>query len=220
MLGLGLGAVLWLFHRVPTYRRDRTAVAGGSGPEPDRALPGDPCTVQRADDGVGPRYHRRYWIDVTDTDIGPEELLDAVLHDLDDVTPGEISRFEPVTEVGPDGLGVGAELLVRLPGPWDGPVRLVERTPTSFRFATLEAHMEAGEILFATSRTDRGFVRFEIESWARSGDPRFRWLYERVPIAREIQLYMWARFCRRAARLTGGVVMNDVQVVTEVVERA
>ena len=33
--------------------------------------------------------------------------------------------------------------MVRMPGPWDGPVRVVDRSPTWFRFATLRGHLEA-----------------------------------------------------------------------------
>src|SRR6185295_5180237 len=146
----------------------------------------------------------------TDCEVDAEGLIDAVLHHLDDVTPGEISQFTPTREQGDDGLDVGSELLVRLPGPWDGPVRIVERTPNSFRFVTLQGHMEAGEIEFRTGTTDRGLLRFGIESWARSASPRFDLLYDRLALAREIQLYMWARFCRRAAKLARGVVMSDV----------
>ena len=54
--------------------------------------------------------------------------------------------------------GLGAEFLVHMPGPWDAPVRVVERTATSFRFATLRGHIEAGEIEFraALPRTETG----------------------------------------------------------------
>jgi hypothetical protein len=44
-----------------------------------------------------------------------------------------------------DDLTVGDEMTVRIRGPWDGPVRVVNRTETSFRFATLNNHMEAGQ---------------------------------------------------------------------------
>lgn len=40
----------------------------------------------------------------------------------------------------------GDEFVVRMPGPWDGPVRVVRRDESSFRLATLDGHLEAGEI--------------------------------------------------------------------------
>ena len=104
---------------------------------------------------------------------------------------GHLRVIERAAALG-DRLVVGDELAVRLPGPWDGPVRVVEVTETSFRLATLRGHMEAGEIGFRADTNDRGWTAFEIESWARSGDGMFYWLYERFPLARELQLHMWA----------------------------
>lgn len=199
------------FQRVPTYRRDRIGEHHSDRPDPDREFPGDPDTVQRAGQGVGPVYHRRYWIEVTDTDVGPDELLELIADDLNSVTPSGISRFEGLDGRDLHGIEVGDELVVRLPGPWEGPIRVVERTPASFRFVTLKGHMEAGEIVFRTSIEERGFLRFEIESWARSSTRQFRVLYDLVPIAREMQLQMWSRFCTAVARRAGGVLMSNVQ---------
>jgi hypothetical protein len=53
-----------------------------------------------------------------------------------------------------DSLAVGDEFVVRMPGPWDGPARVVSRTPTSFRLATLDGHLEAGQIEFRVSRDE------------------------------------------------------------------
>ena len=206
------GPFVYLTHRVPMYRRDRVPERK-EAPDLHRDLPGDPETVQRARDGVGTLFHRHYWIEMTDTDLTPEQLIDRVAGDLNRVTPTVLSRFEAERDNG--SLEVGDELVVRLPGPWDGPVRCIDRTATSFRFATLDGHMEAGEIEFRTSTTDRGFVRFEIESWARSGSRLFHTLYERVPVAREVQLLMWSAFCQQVAKLSGGIVMSNVQSVTE-----
>ena len=210
-VGTGLALVRYPFQRVPTYRRDRIGDHHVDRPDPDRDLPGDPATVQRAGDGVGPLYHRRYWIEMTDTALGPEELVARVAQDLNAVTPTDMSRFESLGGGSPEGLAVGDELVVRLPGPWEGPIRVIERTPTSFRFATLDGHMEAGEIEFRAGIERRGFLRFEIESWARSATRPFRIHYDLVPIAREMQLQMWSRFCTAVADAAGGVLMSNVQ---------
>lgn len=210
-VGTSLALARYPFQRVPMYRRDRLGTHHDARPDPDRELPGDPDTVQRAGDGVGPVYHRRYWVEVTDTALGPQELIEVIAGDVNAITPREISRFESFTGDDVHGLELGDELVVRLPGPWEGPIRVVERTPTAFRFATLRGHMEAGEIVFRTSIGERGFLRFEIESWARSSTRQFRVLYDLVPIAREMQLQMWSRFCVEVARRSGGVLMSNVQ---------
>lgn len=210
-LRTSVALVRYPFQRVPAYRRDRFGDHGEQRPDLDRDLPGDPAAVQRAEDGVGPLYHRRYWVEMTDTGLGPEELISDVAGHLNEITPTDLSRFEAPDGDEPGGLAVGDELVVRLPGPWEGPIRVVERTPTTFRFVTLVGHMEAGEVLFRAGIEERGFLRFEIESWARSASRQFHVLYDLLPVAREIQLQMWSLFCKAVATRAGGVLMSNVQ---------
>ena len=49
-----------------------------------------------------------------------------------------------------------------MPGPWDGPVRVIDVGDRSFRLATLAAHLEAGQIEFRVSHDE--LITFEIES--------------------------------------------------------
>ena len=91
-----------------------------------------------------------------------------VTRDPDRVAPTEFASFQKVH--GDEGrMAVGDEFVVRMPGPWDGPVRVVERHADSFRLATLDGHLEAGQIEFRAAATTTRLV-FDIESWARSGD--------------------------------------------------
>ena len=207
-LDLVITVLRYAVQRIPTYRRDRLQDAG-EPPDFERELPGDPATLQRPQAGIGPLYHRSYWVCVTDETLRGEELISLILAEPNQVTPTEMASFETFDGEPAHDLQVGDELVVRLPGPWDGPVRVIERTPTSFRFATLEGHMEAGEIEFRTRTDDRGFLEFRIESWARSGDPLFDLLYGRFVIGRELQMHMWAQFCRRVAAVSGGVRMSN-----------
>lgn len=201
--------------RVPSYRRDRFDEEDVQLPDFDRDLPGDPSTVQRVRDGQGALYHRHFWIDFTDADLAPDEVIAALAADLNAAAPGEVSSFETADDEASRSLQEGTELVVRLPGPWDGPVRVIDRTPASFAFATLDGHMEAGQIEFRAGTTERGHTRFEIETWARSGDDRFRVLNDALPLAREAQAFMWAHFCSRMPKLAGGIVMSNVAVNTE-----
>ena len=208
--GLDLVTTLlrYLTQRIPVYLRDRSDFPGAP-PDFDRDLPGDPTTLQRPSEGIGPLYHRSYWICVTDEVLDAEQLISFILAEPNQVAPTEMARFETLDGAPARNLDVGDELIVRLPGPWNGPIRVVERTPTSFRFVTLRGHMEAGEIEFRTSTDARGFLEFRIESWARSGDPLFHLLYGRLLIGRELQQHMWAQFCRRVAAVSGGVRMSN-----------
>lgn len=180
-------------------------------PDPDRPMPGDPSTLLRRSAGVGSLYRRVYRVEVEDPRTGPEELVRRLLVDPNRASPTEVSVFEAVPGTG---RGVGAEFAVRMPGPWDAPVRVVERTPTSFRFATLRGHMEAGEIEFRARRGDGGRLVFEIESWTRSGDRLYDWLYDALRLTREMQLHMWVHVCDQVAEMAGGRPVGQVLVTT------
>jgi hypothetical protein len=215
----------YMLYRVPLFARGRR---GGMRPDPpdlDRVLPGDPDGVQRAAVGHGPLYHRSYRIAFTDADLDATQLIRRLRGDLNAATPSDLARFEPMgqpledfqdADEGPACLvEVGREYLVHLPGPWNGPVRVVEVDDTSFTFVTLKGHMEAGQITFrAMPHPEYDWVVFEIESFARCGSRMFDLLYHRLPLGREMQLHMWSSFCHRVAQLAGGVVMTSVEVET------
>ncbi|MCW2615472.1 MAG: hypothetical protein JWN08_2466 [Frankiales bacterium] len=182
----------------------------GHAPDADRPLPGDDATLLRRSSGRGPLYQRTYEVVVDDARTGPEELVTRLLNDPNRASPTEVSDFEAADGGRRD---PGAEFAVRMPGPWDAPVRVVERTPVSFRFATLRGHMEAGEIEFRAAWADGGRLVFTIESWARSGDRLYDWMYDKVPLAREMQLHMWVHVCEQVAQMAGGRP-GRVQVTT------
>ena len=178
-------------------------------------LPGavDPSEIQTIRDGAGPLFHRRYAIRIRDARMSPEELIERIGADPNVVAPTEFARFIKVA--GEDArMSVGDEFTVRMPGPWDGPVRVVEAGPCSFRFATLEGHLEAGQIEFRAHADDCD-VLFEIESWARSGDRLSSLLFDRLPLAKEVQLHMWTSVLERAVRLAGGHRKGRTRIETE-----
>jgi hypothetical protein len=141
-------------------------------------------------------------------------LIKRLGDDLNAASPVEVAVFDKTSGKSRP-LGMGDEYVVHMPGPWNCPVRVVEHTPVSFRFATLRGHLEAGEIEFRASDIREGDLVFTIESWARSGDRMAEFLYEKLGIAKEMQLHMWTHFCARAAELSGGHVIGDVEVQTE-----
>lgn len=98
-----------------------------------------------------------------------------------------------------------------------GPVRVVAVTPTSFRLATLDGHLEAGQIEFRAA-DETGDVVFTIESWARSGDRLSNVLYKTVPLAKEVQLHMWTSFLENVAKLAGGRLRGGLDIDTRRVD--
>ena len=181
-------------------------------PEDDCQHPGEPELLQRPSGGFGPAFHRRYAVTIERPLLDADELMSIVRVDPNVACPLEIGRFEREVESSRP-IEVGEEIRVRLPGPWNGPVRVIGVSERSFRLATLRGHMEAGEIEFRAS-DDGDRLVFEIESWARSSDRVFDFLYDRVGIARELQLDMWAFFLERVAQVSGGVPARGIEVRT------
>jgi len=157
--------------------------------------------VQTPDDGVGPLVHRIYHTRIVGSPTTPESLMARLKQDLDRVAPSEFATFQKMTGDGP--LTLGDEYVVRMPGPWDGPVRVIAETPTSFRLATLPGHLEAGQIEFRAGHDHRS-LSFQIESWARSGDRFSDALYSHLRLAKEVQLHMWVSVLGKVAELAHG----------------
>ncbi len=213
---LSLALVSWryMWRTTPLHRSEETGTAAdlplpaSQDTEPDDRRQGLP-------DGAGPMLRRYYGARIVDSRMTPSALIDTIAANLNRASP-EMAVFRR-TKGRAGQLRRGDELVVRMPGPWDGPVRVVHRDPTSFRLATLEGHLEAGEIEFRAV-ADGDALRFEIESWARAGDRLSDLLYNRLLLAKEIQLNMWSHFCVRAAALAGGRLSRGVTIRTRKVD--
>jgi hypothetical protein len=216
---LGTSLVTWryLWETTPLYR-------GGEcrGDERDRppVLPPELVDdrVQRAEDGCGPLFHRRFRVHITDAGIGAGRLVELVCQDFGRFVPSEVVAIRE-GELRPQGLDVGDELVVEMPGPWNGPVRVVHRDSGSLRLATLLGHLEAGQVQFRARHEDDLLV-FEIELWARSGSRLVQLLYAYLRLAKEVQLNMWVRFCLAAVRASGGRLRGGVHISTRRVDPA
>jgi hypothetical protein len=172
--------------------------------------------VQRPEDGIGPLFRRRYRARIHDARMPAAVLMEAIQSDPDGVAPFGLAHFEKV--VGERGrMRVGDEFVVRMPAPWDGPIRVVEVTPTCFRFVTLNGHLEAGQIEWRAADVNDVLV-FEIESWARGGDHLSYLVHDRLPMAKEVQLHMWTRVIERVTRRVGGTLVDGIDVETRRVE--
>ncbi len=213
----GIAATSWnyMWRTTPLHRREvEGSPSDDSGPDVPGDVPAD--GLQPVDDGVGILFHRRYQVQIADARVSPEELMATVSADPNRVAPTEFARFTKIA--GEEGrLEPGDEFVVRMPGPWDGPVRVVHRSPTSFRFATMQGHLEAGQIEFrAAAEGDR--LVFSVESWARSGDQLSRLLYGQLHMAKEVQLHMWTSVLEHAVDLAGGRMTGGVDIETRRVD--
>jgi hypothetical protein len=181
-------------------------------PNDDCSYPGTPELLQRPSGGSGAAFRRLYRVRIERPLLSADELMSIVLADPNVACPLEIGRFE--REESSRAIEAGDEMRVRLPGPWNGPVRVIEVGDRAFRLATLRGHMEAGEIEFRAHDEGDELV-FEIESWARSSDRVFDFVYDRLGIARELQLDMWAYFLERVAQASGGAAVHGIEVFTQ-----
>jgi hypothetical protein len=199
-LGVGLTSWRYMWRTTPLHRSE---ILGRSGetelPELAAGIRRD--EIQGIDAGAGPLFHRLYRTRIQDAKCSAYELMEKIGADPNVVAPTEFARFFKVA--GEEGrLALGDEFTVRMPGPWDGPVRVVDVSPGSFRLATLDGHLEAGQIEFRAY--EDGDLVFEIESWARSGDRLSSLLFDRLRIAKEVQFHMWTSVLERVTKLAGG----------------
>jgi hypothetical protein len=211
----GIAVVSWqyMWRTTPLHRSE---VTGSREDLPDPADEGSQAGNRRqpVSAGVGPLMHRTYTVAIADSDMDPAVLIDRVAARLNQATPKMAVVRKTRGQDGQDGqVSYGDEFVVRMPGPWDGPVRVVKREPASFRLGTLQGHLEAGEIEFRAARREQTLC-FEIESWARAGDRLSNLLYNRLRLAKEIQLNMWTHLCIRAAALAGGRPRGGVTIRT------
>jgi uncharacterized protein (UPF0548 family) len=210
--GILLTSWHYMWRITPLHRRELpgTMEEDGPPPLPDGVARDD---LQPSENGVGPLFHRRFQARIAGARLSAAELMDRILSDPDTVAPTEFARFTKVYG-GKGPMRVGDEYVVRMPGPWDGPVRVTMVTATSFRLATLDRHLEAGQIEFRAGDGDAGDVVFTIESWARSGDDLSRVMYQRLRMAKEVQLHMWTSFLERAVEVAGGRLAGGIDVET------
>ncbi|MDD7966748.1 DUF1990 family protein [Actinomycetospora lemnae] len=208
----GVAGVLWRCVR-PDAAVHVIDEAGDHRDLPPALTDGTPRD-QPLEQGYGPALHREFRVHVVGAQRSAADLVDALARDMNRAVVPGVARFDYVAASG--AMTVGEELVVRMPGPWDGPVRVLHRDATSFRLGTLVGHLEAGQIEFAARDLDDG-LEFAITTWARAGDPVADLLYSRLGLAKQIQYLLWVEFCVRAAAVAGGRVTGGVTVRTRTV---
>ncbi|MBP2367608.1 DUF1990 family protein [Pseudonocardia parietis] len=213
---LGVVLITWryMWSTTPLHRTTAAGDLTDVGPPLPDELTDSRC--QPMGTGVGPVFHRLFTVDIDGSRLSGSELLATLAADLNRAVPTEVVGVERIAG-GARGLALGDEVVVHMPGPWDGPVRVVDATSTSFRLATLSGHMEAGQIEFRTV-AHGSLLRLEIEVWARPASRTVQMLYARLRVGKEIQLNMWVRFCLSAVRLAGGRARGGVTIRTRVVD--
>ncbi|MBC7386385.1 MAG: DUF1990 domain-containing protein [Cryobacterium sp.] len=171
--------------------------------------------VQFMKDGTGPLFFKRYSLSIYGSLELALGLMRKIQADPNLVAPRALAYYRK-TKGSPENLSLGDEFFIEMTGPWNGPVRTVEVRPNSFRFVTLNGHMEAGqiEIEFRTGRKP-GVFTFEIKSWARSRDGSVDFFYDTLKLAQLMQAEMWSGFLEKTAELAGGKASKNVLIETQ-----
>ncbi|MGI8507375.1 MAG: DUF1990 family protein [Solirubrobacteraceae bacterium] len=214
-VGVTLTSWDYMWRSTPLHRREVLEPSADDHQPPPLPDGVDASEVIGPPDGHGPLFHRRYRTRIRDSELSPGDLFGRLSSDLNQAAPTKFARFEKVLGQ-PGTLAVDDEFVVRMPGPWDGPVRVVDCGQRSFRLATLAGHLEAGQIEFRVSQD--GLILFEIESWTRSADRLSNLLYHHARMAKEIQLHMWISFLEGVVSLSGGRMTGGVEIDTRRVE--
>ena len=216
-VGVTLTSWSYIWRTTPIHRSEAGGSLAHDGP-PEFPAGISPDGVQFPEDGSGPLFHRTYTGTIDGSERSAAELITYLGEDQNRVAPLALARFRKRS--GEEWtIAPGDDYLVQMPGPWDGPVRVVEVTPTSFRFATCEGHLEAGQIEWRAADRD-GYVVFQIESWARSGDRFSAIMHDRLLMAKEVQLHMWTSVVEQVAERAGGRLVSGVDVETRRVPAA
>lgn len=201
----------YIWRLLPVYRMEETGrlPADLPPPIPDGISQNE---IQLPMDGAGPLLHRVYSCTIADAELGVDELMALLSADPGRVAPRGLARFHKAR--GPErSMKVGDEFLVHMPGPWNGPVRVIDVRSDGFRFATLKGHLEAGQIEWRAWNEGEA-LGFAIESWSRQGSRLSALLHDTLRMAKEVQLYMWTTVVERVPRVARGRLLDGVHVHT------
>ncbi|MHA6800055.1 DUF1990 family protein [Bounagaea algeriensis] len=211
LFGIALVSWRYLWQITPLHRTERRGDPRDDAPPPLPVAQLDD-QVQLADDGVGTFFHRRFHVEITQTAMSAEQLVRRIMCDFQRYVPSEVVTVRESADSNAP-LQVGDEFVIEMPGPWNGPVRVVSTTSTCLRLATLRGHLEAGQVQFS-AHDERAGLSFAIDAWARPSTTQVRWLYGVLRLAKEVQLNMWVRFCKAMAADAGGHLQDGVWIRT------
>jgi hypothetical protein len=90
----------------------------------------DALNLQTPSDGAGHFFHRQYRVDIAHPKLTPEDLMREMQANPNGFSPLSLAIFQK-TKGEKDRMEVGDEFFIHITGPWNGPVRTIEVSPTS-----------------------------------------------------------------------------------------
>lgn len=112
---------------------------------------------QQPSEGVGPFHEKRFFADISGSPLPAKQLFDHLRRNCTELIP---ITFENGSE-GVAAIEEGQNLTASLPGRGQIQMRIVELTPVSMTFSTLEGHPLAGVVRFGCEENG-ATTRFEV----------------------------------------------------------
>lgn len=215
LVGVGTAVAVWRRIRPPHREQPLDPGQRREQPQPIPATArSGSARLQLPNEGHGPLFHRCYRADIAQPQRSATALMAEIKRDLPHFSPDALAQFAKAEEH-PE-MRVGDEYDIKILGPWNGSVRVIEVEPTSFALATLEGHPEAGQIRFQLMPHPdiAGALRFEIHSWARSRDALVHLTYRHLKAGQTAQKNTWTVFCERVVDASGGALLGEIVVST------
>jgi hypothetical protein len=182
------------------------------GSTPSALPPAEADADHREDeDGLGPVVHKLFRAEIESPRLSAERLIDVVAADPNVISPYEVVRFEK-TRGEPGDLREGDGVLIRMAGPWNGPVEVTKRWEEGFRLAATSGHAQLGQVELRAHEDD-GAMRLEIQTRERSATGLFH-LLRKLGLVRRMQTHTWAHMLEAAAQLAGGRPPQKIVVET------
>jgi uncharacterized protein YbjT (DUF2867 family) len=154
---------------------------------------------QTPQDGVGGMEKKRFWADISQPRVSPEELMDEFRLHCTELIPIAFDA-EPNT---PQEVVEGVTLTAALPLRGNIQVRVVESTARAVTFATLRGHPLAGVVRFTTGETGPGILRFTVSVYGRAATI-MDWLAMST-VGGAAQNSTWRTVVERMIEVSGGV---------------
>ena len=163
------------------------------------------------EDGRGSVVHKLFRAEIENPRLSAEQLIDVIAADPNVIAPYEVLRFEK-TRGEPGDLREGERVLIRMAGPWNGPVEVTKRWREGFRLAATSGHAQLGQVELRAHGND-GAMRLEIQTREKSATGLFH-LLRRLGLVRRMQTHTWAHMLEAAAQLAGGRPPQKIVVQT------
>ena len=162
----------------------------------------EPDPAHREDElAVSAPLHRLYRTTIRHPELTAEQLMAVIAADPNVTAPTEVLRFEK-TGAADDDLRVGDELLIRMAGPWNGPVEVTRRWESGLALAAVRGHPQLGQMEIRAHDEADG-IGVEIQTRERAAGWSFE-LLQRIGLIRRMQSYTWVSMLENAAQLAGG----------------